>query len=198
MNDIFQLVIAYACAGQYMENVLHYSSSLASSINPESDATSLITAFQGGPYLALIPCVSSDAFFLGMKAKRVNNTGGPSVVAPAVSGAFGTGPAGVMDTRAAAVITGDYYNAMGSKPAWRVARQFIGGVPSTWMVDNVWISDAITAYLAYCTSLESSIGSSPTFDPIAWSPLYTTAYAILNWELTPNIGSLKRRIKPSL
>lgn len=198
-NDVHVLAVAYAAAGEFMENVMHFQNvATMISATPETDSLALATAFQTTLQSLWLACMTPDVQLLGYRARRVNNTGGPSAVVPATSGLVGTVSGSTIDnTRDAAVLYGDYYDSGATKPRWRSTRIFLGGVPSTWMVDNVWITAAVTAYQAVCTALQSPIGSSPQFKYGAWSvkegAFYTPAGAP---ELSPYMGSLKRRIIP--
>lgn len=197
-NDVHQLVIASTAGGQYFENVMHWQSNTASSVDPETDSQDLITAFNATCQAAMLATQSPDVSLLGYKAKRVNNTGGPTAVNPVSAATVGTYTGDMSNSRVAAVYTLDYYNSMAAKPSWRVGRMFVGGVPDPAMDDNSWVSAFITAALAFTATLNTPLSGTNTWTTGVWSPTYTTFYSGSIWELTPSIGALKRRIDPHL
>ena len=199
MNDVYKFMIAFATAGEFWMNVLHFQNSQTSSSTPEADAGACVTGFVGSCQAALLSVLSVDTTLLGYKCARINNTGGPSYVQPAPSGTTGGLSTPVDNSRVAALFTLDYYNAEGTPPRWRVGKMFLGGVSGTYMVSNSWTTPAITAYKAYLATIEAGFGTSPNnFTTCIWSQKYATAYAGGNWELTPQIAALRRRIQPYL
>lgn len=198
-GDVHEVVIAYEGAGSYFENVQHWQNPTSTSTDPEGDSADIANAWYTTMFPLWQACTAAIINFIGIRAKRINNTGGPSAVFPASSLAAGGVVGDIDNTRVAAVITGDYYNSSSSTPHWRVGKQFLGGVPTGFMVDNIWTSTAITAYLAYCAGLHAGLtGASLTWTNVIWSNTYNIAYVPTNWELTPTIGSLAKRVRPHL
>lgn len=198
--DVFKMEIVYTAGGEYMENVIHYVSSLTGSTHPQTNAAALVQAFQSTVQASLLACWQADVTLLGYRANRINNGGGASAVLVAPAGTIGTdsGTSLMATSRTAALLENDYYDAAATPPRWRQGRIFMGGVPGTWFIEGVWVSDARTAYLAFLSALTTTLGSSPNFNVGVWSRLRSTLYVNGSWELSNRIGHQKRRTKPSL
>jgi hypothetical protein len=168
------------------------------STTPEADAKLVAQGFITNVLPAFTAATTSDTQFLGVRAQRINNTGGPSYAYALGTSTQGLLPVKVDNSRVAAVLIGDYYNSPAPQPKWRSGKIFVGGVPTNGMVENSWTIAQANLLLAIGTALATNFGSSPVgpFDNGIWSPLYNTFFSVL-WELSPNIGSLKRRLKPS-
>jgi hypothetical protein len=196
-NDVHRLVIAFTAGGQFFENVLAFQANVTVSTTPEADSSALIAAFIGTMETPLMACLSVDTTLLAYKAKRLNNTGGPSTILPrsGVVGTFGTEPCS--NTRVAAGLSYDYYNVSGTPPRWRVGKQFLGAIGDTAMDSNSWSPTFITAALAYATALGQDASSTPgPWVTGIWSDKYDFFFIGTSWELLPEICALKRRIKP--
>jgi hypothetical protein len=199
-SDVYQLNVVYAGGAQYMECVLHFLSSLASSPAPDSDAVALGLAFRAAVETSLLGCWNGDISLLGYKAHRINNGGGPTMVIPAPAGTVGTAGLfhGMATSRQAALIENDYYDTNGTPPTWRQGRIFLGGVPGDFWNEDVWTSTAIAAYQLFMTALKATIGTAPTFTNGTWSAKYSTIWAGGDLELSGRMGHIKRRTAPSL
>jgi hypothetical protein len=198
--DVFKMQIVYTAGGEFMESVLHFLSSLTGSTHPQTDALALCEQFSTAVQAKLLACWYTDVTLLGYRASRINNGGGASAVLPQPVGTVGTysGSLGTPTTRQAALIELDYYDTMATKPRWRQGRIFMGGVPQAFWDDDMWTSDAVTAYTAFATFLNTLIGSSPNFQYGIWSRKNTTLWTNTGLELSGRMGHLKRRTRPSL
>lgn len=197
--DVHRLRVALTGAGQFMQNILTFQSTVTNSTTPETDSNALIVAYTSTMLTPLMACLSPDTSLLGMKAERINNTGGPSTIQVPSSSIVGTFTGPIENTRMAALITADYYSADSTPPQWRVGKQFLGGIPKTAQTDNAWLGPFVVAVQAYAAALIADASSTPgPWTNVIWSSKYLKAYTITSWELTPQTAALKRRIKPYL
>lgn len=211
MNDVYQLNIAYQMDGEFMENVLHYQDTASGvSTNPEAQAGALVSAFQTSVQAAMLGCLPTTLQVLGYRARRVNNTGGPTYVLPTPA-LFGTaGIAGCVSTRLCALLTLDYYEshtpfnpATHRGPSWRHGSIYLP-IPNTWYVDNQFIAGVGGNYNTFINSLTFAITSTFGSGTITaqngvWSKKYSTFYtSTAIWELQPTAASVKKRILPHL
>lgn len=196
--DVYLLKVAYAAAGEFMENVLAYEASVTGSTTPEADALELCTGWESTVLPTLLPLWAPETVLLGLRASRVNNTGGPSAVLLGNGSQVGTGPAGLDDTRTAAVFSFDYYDTLAATPRWRTGRLFMGGVYEGAMKDNLWSATYITNATTFVGALAGPVGSPVNFNSGIWSRKHKQIQGVAtpNWELSPAIGGLKRRIMP--
>jgi hypothetical protein len=207
--DVYSLNQVFYTNGEYWENVLHFQDSTASSPTPEANAGALAQAYWTACGTQLMACMSTDTTFVGVKTRRINNTGGPTFIAPALtlsgivsSGSTGAAGANCITPRLAAECLLDYYESHAVKPRWRNGKIYLGGVPETWYQQNAWLA-AAAGYITFFGVLQGTIagsfsGGSISATTCIWSKKYTTAYAGGNWELVPVISSLRRRIEPHL
>jgi hypothetical protein len=200
-GDVHQLNFAYTAGGSFMESVMFFQQSAASSPTPEADSFDLTQGFNINVLPVLLPLWGDDVVYLGVRAKRVNNTGGPSVVVPAASGTVGTGTGSSTNERTAALFTTDYYNTPSAHPRWRVGRMFLGGYFIGAFTEGRWQTTFLTPANALTTLLNTGfMGTAISWTSGVWSRKYTTFFPTLptGWELSPVVGALSRRQKPHI
>lgn len=151
-EDVLQLQVLGATAGQPVANFFHYKSSVEEAeTNPLKESQAFIEAWDTKLrvlYLAMLP---DDYVLHGYKCRRVNNTGGPTAAKPVADNgtrgenaiASGTGP----------LIVGSFYT--GTK--WKTSRCFVPGVAVGDLVGNAFDAALITAVEAFITEFNESI-----------------------------------------
>jgi hypothetical protein len=193
-DDVYQLEIGMQGAGRIWENVLHFQGNLANSTSPETDAGALIASFISGMEASFLSMMATDVLILGYRAKRVNNTGGPSTVTIRSGTTLGTFTGTIDNTRDTASIEADYYFAAGTPPRWRAGGIRVGGLADGAMNDNVWAGAFQTAAAAFISDLISDASASPgPWESGIWSTKASIFYPSDNWELSPRMGGMKRR-----
>lgn len=197
-GDVHQLNIIGNVGGEYVENVLHfYSGILASSATPELDAQDLINTWIADVQALYLACCPSDYSLGGYKAKRVNNTGGPTFVAPVSVLTPGTYATAVAATGVGPLITGNYYDAGAVKPSWRTTRIFLPGQPLGSLVDDEWQAPMPARVASMCSVLNMTLSTGPNqWAYAAWSRAHAVDYVIVGMELSFLVGTQRRRYKP--
>lgn len=195
-DDVYQLQIKGQAGGQFVENVLYFQGAKSNSVTPEADANALVNAFISGVMPSYLGCMPTDYSSGGFRAKRVNNTGGPSQVV--VYSQPGTGAAQTFSQAQGACCIGDYYAAGATKPQWRATRIFL---PAAWVgaITEGQIQNAYgVAVNAFITAVQGALGSGPAgpFQYVAWSRTDNQAYPVVNMEMSLLVGTQRRRLRP--
>jgi hypothetical protein len=196
--DVHQLNIIADVGGEYCENVLHFNGANANSVDPEGDSEGLITAWQTtfeDAWLAMCP---SDYSLAGYKAKRVNNTGGPSYVQPVIVDTPGTLPTATFVGSCGPLIIANYYDSMALIPRWRVTRIFVPGAAIGGLVDDEWQAPYPAQIAAFMGLLIGPPVGANEWQYCAWSRTHETFYILVGMELSFLIGTQRRRLHPVL
>lgn len=197
--DVFLLAFNYVDASDRMTNVMAYQSSATNSATPEQDATDLCAAWDSLNAAALQACFPVSTYYTSVRARRVNNTGGPSYYGPKGTGSQGTAIAdNKLDAGICALLTAGYNdNQVGGPDKFRVGRLFVGAVPWNFLADNVWTSTAVATYGALATLLSAPIsGGSNTYTPTVWSRKYGHPAGAVSWLWQPTIACVRKRSFP--
>jgi hypothetical protein len=205
MLDVFELRIIATVGGEYCENVLHLQGDNTASISPESDALQLITDWMTSVQSAWMQCLPTDYLLRGYKAKRVNNTGGPSAVTIVSPNVAGTRPNPSASTQQSALLTGDYYCTGCTPPRWRTTRIFLPGIAKGDVTGNVLLPALVVNMGLLASSLYTPFGTGPAgpWTYGAWSarsgpgPTYTPSFYIADpLEASILVGTQRRRLHP--
>lgn len=201
-HDVYQLEIFYALERQVAQNVLHFSNndSLSSpSSTPADDALDCIATFIASCEPNLLDCLTDDTQLTGYRCKRINRTGGPSVVQQSSS----VGVLGVAGTISGVgpCMTFSYYDQLSTSergPAWRAGRIFLPGVGAGQMDNNAWVDTYIT-YVNNFSNVLRAVNVGPAtlhWQFCLWSRTQT-AYAFpSSYTLSLKPGIQNRRMKP--
>lgn len=204
-SDVHQIIIVGSVAGEFVENILHFQGSVDGSATPAADSLSLITQFRAMVEPSWLPVVPDDYVVAGYKAKRVNNTGGPTVVAP-VAGVNGEVGAIAIASGVGPCLIGNYYASGAIKPRWKVSRIFIPGVAVGLMSENVFTAPYPVNLAALAAALGAAIGGAQNwrygvFHKATVAPAPVTAenfYIPVNIQLSGKPGTQRRRYSPTL
>lgn len=197
-NDVFQVNVIGSVAGEYVENVWHFVSTAINSATPGADAEAMLNALQGSVQTLYLDCLPTDFELGGYKAKRVNNTGGPTAVLLA-AGAPGTGGAPSVVSGEGGLITFGYFSSLSAKARWRTTRIFTPGVYLGAIVGNVLSGPYLTALQSFGDALFSSFaGGGATYQYCAYQRTTGHAYAVNSPQVSSLIGTQRRRYKPSI
>jgi len=192
VNDCYALQLFFAMPKQPAECIIHYRDELLGSANPQSDANDLLAQWQIANGALFMACVPDSVTLIGIKCKRVNNTGGPNVQVPLnVAG----GRAGEMSTTGIApVLTYPYTNGA----RWFAGRIFLPGVSEDDIAENVYDPALVVALDAYKdASILGFVGATRTWSPCIWSPTHSTWYGINTVSISGKPGIQNRRMKPT-
>jgi len=191
-NDVYQLNIVGVAENQFWESVLHFESGVASTSTPLTTAEHLKAAFVTNVQPKLVDCMGDDALITGYKAKRVNNTGGPQLLAPVtpVSGSFG---ANCSVSSISGVIL-SYYTQGGHT---RSGRWFLPALPNTAYEDGAFTSPFTDNVALLITALTATLTSSgDSFHFGVWAAKTTTFFQPSLTKLSGHLGTQRRRLHP--
>jgi len=194
-NDTYQLNVIAAVADEYCENILHFQTSASSSSTPAADALAVITQFRAAIEPLWTACLSTDWQLGGYKCKRINNTGGPTAIAPVagVVGGYGTGS---VASGIGPLITATYYDAAAVKPRWRDGRIFMTGAPAGSCVGNVWQAAMIAAINNLTAIMIAPLGGALTPQYVVWTKHTGLAKIPVSMQLSAKVGTQRRRYVP--
>lgn len=197
-NDVHELTIAGTAAGQYVENILHFTNSNTNSATPETDAESLLSEWAAAGQPVWLDCLPNDYIQHGFRARRVNNTGGNSAT-NLTPGAQGSNPNSSMSSGCGPLITSSYNNTGGSPARWRATRIFMPTFPGLLIVGNE-IQPALQADLSALIDVLQSTLSGSAFQWLycAWSRKQKVSYQVSNFNVSTLIGTQRKRLRPSL
>jgi len=194
--DVYLLDIFASVGSQFVLNTLAFEGPGSSSVTPFDDAKNLITAWVAANQVPMMSALSDDYLCQGYHCKRVNNTGGPTVVVPSpgVTGTFGHNS---VISSAGAMITAPYFDSGATKPQWRSARMFLPGIPDTAVVENLFSTPFNVVVNAFAAALNIPLVVSPgTATYGVWSRKEDTFYACPDIQITGKIGTLRKRLRP--
>ena len=197
-NDVFQVNVIGSVAGEYVENVWHFVSSVANSGTPGADAEAMLNALQTSVQTPYLDCLSDDFELGGYKSKRVNNTGGPTAVLLA-AGAPGTGGAPSVVSGEGGLITFGYFSSLSAKPRWRTTRIFTPGVYLGAIVGNVLSAPYLARLQVFADALNTGFAAGgATYLYCGYQRASGHPYTVNAPQVSSLIGTQRRRYKPSI
>jgi hypothetical protein len=198
-QDVFLLNVIGNVSNQYVENVLAFQSDISNSAFPAADAKQLADAFAAQILTPeWLACCSDDYECAGIRCRRVNNTGGPSVavLTPASTGTFGT--LSVVSGQGG-VLLWPYHYTPGVKRKWSQGRTFIPGLPDTAIVNNELSFPFVAAMQALATALGTPlVAGGRTFQFGIWSREAQGFFSIAHTNVSYNVATQRRRYKPAI
>lgn len=192
-NDVIQLVIVGNSGGEFWECVQHWQTSVDSGADPVGEADQLIQGFIDSAMDAMSDIQSVDTFISGFKAKRVNNTGGPTVMRPLVP-VPGAVAGEQINSASGYCIVSRYEHAA----AWKSGRFFIPGIPETFIDGNHFTAPAIAAVATFIGAMGSFSSGGFGFTYGTWSGKFNLFHAPTYIALSSKVGIQRRRLLPVL
>jgi hypothetical protein len=198
-NDVALLQVVGAVANEPCEIILAFEASVANSNTPATLVSGLVTVVPTWFQTELLDCLPDDWETFGYKAKRVNNTGGPSQTLP-TAGLAGTRGANSISSGQGPVALWPYHDALSTPPAWRTGRTFIPGIAAGDLAEN----DILPALTLAVQLWQSTImtpktdGNGVTWTFVLWSRKNSVKYDINATAVSGVIGTQRRRLHPSL
>src|SRR4051812_858316 len=105
--DVYQLILQGDIGGEFFENVMNFESSVTGSTQPLQMANNLVAGWILAAENDFAACLPNDTLITGYKCKRINNTGGPTYMAPQTPVSGGR-PAASLVSSLAPLITNSY------------------------------------------------------------------------------------------
>lgn len=198
-DDVYSVTFFGNVAGQPTNNVLHFANDQVAAANPILVANEIMDALGDGTVAGTytkeyLDCLPDNFFFLGMKCRRVNNGGGPTVsrVLANVPGnrassadVSGVGPVGL-------------YHAPLVGGVWRTGKIFFPGVSIDDVSLNAFTGTLITAIQVFLALAEVALALATAGNAIqvVWSKLAADGLTILDTSNSLKVGTQRRRYVP--
>lgn len=197
--DLYSVVLFGGICGQPVNNVLHFNGSETGAANPVQGGKDL-NAYLGdgtgaGTYTKLfLDCLPQNYTLLGLRARRINNGGGPTVTTtftPIVgnrvgdSDVSGIGPVGL-------------YHGTPGLGVWITGKIFFPGVSNADIANNSFVDalrDAIGDFLDLSLSAAGPGPNGPWQQQINHQA-DNTAINILDYSVSKKVGTQRRRYVP--
>jgi len=190
-TDVYQLTALGQSAGQFFENVLHFTNGVTSSPDPTTAANDLIAAFQSECEPQLSDCLSTDSSITGYKAKRINNGGSPTIAVPQTPVPGTT--AGTASTSATASLllvpfirSGKFYTG----------KVFIPGLSESVLTGNVIGAGQRSNVETFAGAMESFSLGSGTWQFVIWSRTVSLPFFPYDFNVSAKVGIQRRRLRP--
>lgn len=192
-TDVYQLTVIGQSAGQFYENVLHFTNGVTSSVDPTTACDNLMDGFINAVQGDFVNCMAADSSVTGYKAKRINN-GGSTTVARPITPVPGT-VASTSCTSATAscllipfVRTGKFYTG----------KVFIPGLPESQVTGNAIGGTQVANVMTFSGALETFTESPFTWDFVIWSRTVSLPFVPYDFTVSAKVGIQRRRLRPVL
>lgn len=191
--DVALLSIVGAVAGQPVENVIALQSDEANNAAPGNQAEKLITIWIATcktAYLAMLP---DDYKLKGFRARRVNNTGGPTAARPQDDP--GTRGADAVVSGAGPVLIGSYFDTLD----WKSSRFFVPSIAAGDVVGNTFDAALVAACNAFAVFLKDPLpadGDGHVWTPGVWRRTATEFSELNSVIMSLIVGTQRRRYRP--
>lgn len=198
-NDVVQVQIVGSVAGEPAECVLHFQYDGTAGNTPTPSVTALVNVLASSFNAIWLAALPDDYQLVGYKAKRVNNTGGPSSAKP-TPGAVGTRGATSISSGQGPVIIWNYLDLAADPDRWRTGRTFLPGISEGDLAGNVILPALTTATQAVITFLVAGFvdGDTHHWDFVLWSRKNSIAIMPNSGTVSGVIGTQRRRLHPAL
>jgi len=190
-TDVYQLTVLGQSAGQFFENVLHFTDGVTSDPDPSTAATDLIVSYKSEVEPQMVDAMAADSSILGYKAKRVNNGGSPTIAVPqtAVPGTIAS--TSVTSGLASLILvpfirTGKFYTG----------KIFLPGLSEADLTGNAIGATQRARLATFTGSLETFTTGSFTWDYIIWSRTVSLPFVPYDFTVSAKVGIQGRRLKP--
>jgi hypothetical protein len=199
MSDVYTAEILGVIAGQPCASVLHFQAAEDSVEDPVEVATELIAAIHGGivagtylkEYLDMVP---ENYTLKGIRARRINNTGGPNVAMPANNEAGNrTGNADVSGVGPVIL-----WHCLSDGEKWVTGKLFVPGVSVDDVAENVFSDTLLAATGTFGALFDTPIGAGPhgPYAQVIWSPSQNLPLDIISHSNSLKVGTQRRRYVP--
>lgn len=195
-NDVMQLVLVGVIGNEFAENVLYFQSDVANAANPVLEAKNCVDAFIANVQNDWMDSLPNDYELHGYKCKRVNNTGGPTYMAP-IAAVAGGRPAASLVSSLAPLLVSSYVETATMKH--RTGRIFMPGIADGDVIENELggpILGQLNAVGADLLATSSSGGQTFTYG--IWSRKYLRFYIPPAINISLLVGTQRRRLHPVL
>lgn len=199
-NDVLEFSIVGAVAGEPAEMILHFEGDAANAGDPVTLAQQAIPAIQTVWQADLMAALPDDFVLAGYKARRVNNTGGPTAALP-VAGINGGRGANSVSSGQGPVLILNYFDSVGVPNRWRTGRIFLPGIADGDLVQNVLqagLEGALTTLLTHVGASTAADAGGHVWTHKVWSRKNLRVFTINGRIASGVIGTQRRRLHPAL
>lgn len=196
MSAYYQLIISGRCAGQLIQNVIHYNCSESGTSTAFERARALIDAWVAGVQTDWLAPLATDFELTSLKCKKVSGVGGPTAIAVYPTGtAPGTGDSVCGDTANAALL--EFPVFLNGKNV--TGKIFHAPIPKTMITDNTLNATVVTQETTLLTTLGATItlaGALGTADHVIYHRATQVGAIPMGNQVSPLIGTQRRRLHP--
>jgi len=197
-RDVYQLGIYYRIGPQPGMNVLHFAEDTEDSPNPDVGAHGLCAAFVTQLSTEWLACLPDDVEILGVKARRVNNGGGPGISVP-TSGLVGTRTGQFSAGAIGPCLIWSYAKIGGG---WAAGRTFLPAVSEADIDENAFDATLIAAIQDVFDILLAVPALTTMMPPMAYefgiySPTAGAFSGVEAAQVSGKPGVQNRRMKPT-
>lgn len=196
-SDIIQLQVHYQIGPQPGMNVFHFrNTSSVEDPDPDTEAAHLHDGFRAQVEPALLDCIPEATAILGYKIRRVNNGGGPTVIAP-IGVVNGTRPGEFSAGSVGPCLIWAYHKFGGG---WATGRTFLPGVAESDLDLNLFQAGLITEianFFEIMLAVPTITIDTYDFEFGIYSPTHGAFSGIEVASLSGRPGTQRGRLKPA-
>jgi len=196
MAGTYQLTITGSCAGEFMQNILHFHLNEAGAGTLFEYAEALINAFNTSNLNDFLGMLSPDYSCLSLRAKKVSGSGGPTAILGFAAGSqIGGGGTSAGSTQVALLL--NFPVALNGKNV--TGKMFISGIPAAEVVDNTMSNTLQTAAGTWMTTLFTNLtltGALGTATFCIYNRATQTDQVVSAGYVSPLVGTQRRRLHP--
>lgn len=196
--EVYELVANFFSGGEPCSCVFNYWIDNTGNVHPYTVASQLRQAIDDGVPPAtwlsrLVNCLSNEAYLSYVSARMVNPAGGQASVQRFPPTVF---PGGVLEPIHTQQVCGTLIWVSTTEPE-NTGRNFLPGVPETFLTGSRWQSDAYDAYELFAAQHIAGFSvAAGLFLPVIYNRTAKTFRPISNGYLSPMPGTQRKREKP--
>jgi len=190
--DIYTLIVGGTLCGQPLENVLHFYPTTGPPADAIAGGIDLNTQWAAAVQAAWLAVHPDNYTYLGVKSRRCNTGGGPTLGLLAAAGTMGGRGSSASDSAIGPVIIAPFL-AIGR---WRTAKIFINGVGDDDLDNNTFSAALLAALDALITILHAPLAGGALGWQYCDYDAPDTANPLLNLGVSVKPGVQNRRLRP--
>ena len=191
--DVYELKIFGALANQQVLSVFHARSTEDTGATPDIDAKKCIDGWVDLIQPAWLDVCSGDYVQIGIRSKRVNNGGGPSI-SLATPSTGGTRSTDLSSTAIGPCMLFSYNDGLG----WHTGRKFVPGAAENDLNENAFEGALLDLLDTFYTTIDAGWDNGGLdFTHVIWSRTNSTEYLIASYSTSGKPGVQNNRMRPT-